>query len=166
MDVVQASLCYEIAYRLIPHYLHHDRAKLLDFFGRQRAALMLYALAAAGRGVDPDPEVANRFRSGYVPAGDDGTTTFVITYPEPRERFVTLEAFRRDRPSLGPHLSATVFGVDGRSRHFVLHQSFEGATNLRLVDGATNANLGPGSPVDVDAFVELVHARLSEFTAD
>ncbi len=163
-----AQLCYDAAYRILPHYAYKDLAKILDITSWPTAGgPFVYAMACAMHKQDPDADEAMQFRwhAGSV-AG--GLEYWVLQYPEPSA--VDLSdvnpldlASGRCAAVLAPYFSAIVREPNARISYWVLGQApIGGGTTLRTVteDGA-NANLGPGPVPDIGAFMAGIAHALS-----
>ena len=158
-----AQVAYAMAYFVLPLRAHNELTELRSEFEESPdvAALHYFCKAAKGRGVVPRAEDAKAIRAhtGWLASE---TEYIVIEYP--RYPAVDLLAALPDEvPSIGPgHVLAPYFSavvIDRGSRTakcFVLGQSPDAGTTLRLVSPEMNANLGPGCEPELEAFMKLL----------
>ena len=146
------QLCYDIAYFILPHYVHRDFAKLQDICEQTptSAGPFFYIMACQSRKIEPDIETAKTFK-WHIGDRSNGSRFFTLEYPLPPPvdmSNMTTEQIMAARESivLAPYLSCVIRRGDNASSYYVLGQSpIGGGTTLRSVtaDGA-NCNHGPG----------------------
>ncbi len=154
------SLCYEIAYFILPHYAHGDFAKLKDMCEQTPSAAgpFFYVMACQTHEIEPDIETAKVFK-WHVGEFANGSQYFTLEYPVPPPvdmSDMTTEQVMAARDSivLAPHFSCAIRCVDDSLSYCVLGQSpIGGGTTLRSVtaDGA-NCNHGPGPNPTLNGF--------------
>ena len=161
----RAQVAYDMAYFVLPPRAHNDIKELRADFedSPDLGALSYYAQAAKARGVVPDAEDVRALR-GHTGELDD-CDLIVVEYP----RFPAVDLLARLSDGapldgsyvLAPYFSAVVIdrGSD-EVRCFVLGQSPDARTTLRLVSPEMNANLGDGCEPEMDAFLKLLQLRV------
>jgi hypothetical protein len=161
-----ATLCYRIAYSIVPVATEKDPQKIIQLWNTSPPSAGAFFYGAACQLFDhrPDRDLVKEFRCHQVKL--DGTRDcYVLEYPKPTpinltaEELIKMAQKSRDRiPVLAPHFSALIH-EPGREQIdcFVLGQSFHGGTTLRGVDAESNSNLGPGpdNPT-LDAFMDAL----------
>jgi len=161
-----ASLCYAMAYFVLPHYIYHAREKLLRELAQGQAlgAFYFYVLTCQAQGKEPDSGLVRSFVV-YRGRLNDDLNYHVIQYPPPppvdlsdlpdEQWFAALR-----RVVLAPYFSALIEEVkSGDVRYFVLGQSPDGLTTFRSVTPAINANLGRGCEPEIGPFLALLRQR-------
>ncbi len=155
------SLCYGIAYFILPHYAFQDCDKLTTMFvdTPTSAGPFFYFMGCQMRKTKPVREDATRFRVHH--GGLDGAHDyFVLEYPTPPpvdlSRTDPTQLPPEQMPVLAPYFSAVVRHRQSRAvSYYTLGQApFGGGTTLRSVtpEGA-NCNLGPGPEPRLDEFL-------------
>lgn len=165
---VGARIAYDTAYFVLPRRVHADIEEVQSEFEESPdvAAQYYFLHAAKSRAVVPNPDDvrAVRAHTGCL----DRQDFIVIEYP--RYPAVDLLAeLPAGVPSFGishvlaPYFSAVV--VDRLShevRYFVLGQSPDADTTLRMVSPEMNANLGRGCAPELAEFLKLLRQRTAE----
>jgi hypothetical protein len=160
------QLCYDVAYFILPHYAFEDLPKLVDLCLNTPTAAgpFFYIMASQVRKVEPNIEVAKRFRwhHGQLTKGGE---YFVLEYPTPPP--VDMSDMPLEQVVggggplvLAPYFSAIIRGA-GSVQYFILGQApMGGGTTVRCIlpEGA-NCNLGPGPKPQLAAFLEAVQKR-------
>jgi hypothetical protein len=155
------SICYGVAYFVLPHYAFKDCDKLASMFRDTptSAGPFFYLMGCQVQKTEPVHEDAPRLRAHH---GDFDATHdyFVLEYPTPPP--VDLSGTDPTRlpaeqlPVLAPYFSAIVRNRATKAvRYYTLGQApFGGGTTLRSVtpEGA-NCNHGPGPEPRLDAFL-------------
>ena len=159
------SICYGIAYLVLPHYAFKDCDKLIAMFTDTPTSTgpFFYLMGCQVQKTEPVHEDAARFRAHYGEL--DGTYDyFILEYPTPPPiDLVGIDPTQLSperMPVLAPHFSAIL-----RHRHtkvisyYTLGQSpIGGGTTFRSVTpNGANCNLGPGPEPRLDVF--LVHLK-------
>ena len=162
----RAQIAYDVAYFVLPRRAYADIEELKSEFddSPDLAAITYFSSAAKARGVAPlaDDLRALRTHTGKLDARQD---FIVIEYP----RFPAVNLLESCNGGLPPHANTYVLApyfsaiVEDRAtrevQYFVLGQSADARTTLRLVSPAMNANLGPGCEPELNAFLELLRQR-------
>jgi hypothetical protein len=155
------SICYGIAYLVLPHYAYKDCAKLASMFTDTptSAGPFFYLMGCQVQKTEPIHENASRFQAHHGEL--DGTHEyFVLEYPTPPP--VDLSGTDPTQlppgrmPVLAPYFSAIVRHRDTKVvSYYTLGQApFGGGTTLRSVTPeGTNCNHGPGPEPRLDAFL-------------
>jgi hypothetical protein len=160
------SICYDIAYYILPHYAFRDGDKLVAMFEDtpESTGPFFYLMGCQTEKIEPVEEDARRFRVQHG-ALDDVRDYFLIEYPEPPPMDLTGVDVTRLPPGAMPVL-APFFSVVIRDRvtrvvrYFVLGQAPLGGTTLRSVSAdGRNANLGHGPEPDLQAFLDALRSR-------
>ncbi|HEX5219851.1 MAG TPA: hypothetical protein VFZ59_09810 [Verrucomicrobiae bacterium] len=146
------SICYCVAYYVLPHYAFNDCDKLIRKFidDAPKAGPFLYLIGCQMLKAEPIRDDALKLQAHHGQL--DGTHDyFVLEYPTPPP--VDLSAAE---VVLAPHFSAILRArQQGGVAYYTLGQAPLGSgTTLRSVtaDGK-NCNLGPGPGPQLDAFL-------------
>jgi hypothetical protein len=159
----RAQVACDMAYIELPSRAHADVRELRAEFedAPDVAAVRYFLRAAKSRAVKANPDDLRCLRA-HVGELDGRRDVIVIEYPRfPAEDLLTgatfdLPAVARDYV-LAPYFSAVAFDRDTREANcFVLGQSLDANTQLRVVTPALNMNLGPGCVPELRAFLKLV----------
>jgi hypothetical protein len=155
------SICYGIAYFILPHYAFKDCEKLVRMFLEtpESTGPFFYLMACQMEKIKPVEEDGRGFRAHHG-ALDSAREYFVLEYPPPPPvDFSGLDPTRvspEQLPVLAPWFSAMVRYRDtGVVDYFTLGQApIGGGTTLRSVtaDGL-NSNHGTGPEPRLDAFL-------------
>jgi hypothetical protein len=161
-----AQIAYDTAYFEVPKAAHSSIAEFRSEFEEspELGAMRIFLRAAKFRGTKPDVEDVRRLRA-HLGKLETGWDYIVIEYP--RVAAVDLlKDFRGDLPlSASSHVLAPYFSAvledrsSGEVRCYVLGQSPDAQTTLRVVSPEMNANLGRGCEPELDAFLELLRQR-------
>ncbi|BBM87890.1 hypothetical protein [Candidatus Uabimicrobium amorphum] len=160
--------CYEMAYYLLPGYVYNEKEKVIAELSMGRiGAMFFYTIVCLQKEEEPTPEAMNALK---VNSGEfDNYNYHIITYPTPPpvDTDISIEDMiaGRQRQVLAPYFSAIIEEKSSQKmRYFILGQSPDGLTTLRTVtideEGMTNANLGRGCTVDVNAFITMLQEFL------
>lgn len=147
-----SSICYCIAYFVLPHYAFKDCDQLVRRFTDDpaKAGPFFYLIGCQMLKAEPIREDALKIKAHHGQL-DDMCDYFVMEYPTPPP--IDLSA---TEVVLAPHFSAILRGrQDGKTNYYTLGQApLGGGTTLRSVtpDGK-NCNHGPGPEVRLDAFL-------------
>ena len=158
----RAQVACDMAYVELPSRAHADVRELRAEFedAPDVAAVRYFVRAAKHRGANATADDLRRLRA-HVGELDDRRDVIVIEYPRfPAEDL--LAGTTSDLPAaanfvLAPYFSAVAFDRDTREANcFVLGQSLDGNTLLRVVTPTLNMNLGPGCEPELRAFLKLL----------
>lgn len=159
------SICYSIAYFVLPHYAFNDREKLIGMFTDTPASVgpFFYLMGCQMQKVEPVSDDAPLFLPHHGQF-DSVHDYFILEYPTPPPidlSGIDVTKLEEDQlPVLAPYFSAVVRHRQTQTiRYYTLGQApFGGGTTLRSIipDGA-NSNLGPGPKPQLDAFLERLH---------
>lgn len=150
------DFCYGIAYFMIPQILFSDQERILRYFREydNLTGTFLYVMACKAQNIEPDTELAKKFKS-HTGQLSDGRTYHVVEYPEMPP--VNPDPFKM---TLAPYFSAILISPMGDVSYYILSQQPSGGTTLRTVSGGgVNANLGDGSEPELSAFLRSLEAR-------
>lgn len=166
-SVSKEQVCYDLAYLVLPHFVHRDFREFAAFVrkGPEAAANFLCLLASKIRDTEPDQQVAKSLKWHFGKPGESARIT--IEYPTPRKVDISEEPSKNAAPGvlpfvLAPYFSCVVPMSDRAARYFVLGQSLdESCTTLREVtpDGV-NANLGVSAEPRLEAFHEAIKSYI------
>jgi hypothetical protein len=155
------SICYGIAYFLLPHYVFKDCDKLTRIFTDTPASVgpFFYLMGCQVQKIEPVHEDARQFRVHHGQL-DSVHDYFVLEYPKPPPFQISNIDPTQSPPErmsvLAPHFSAVLRHRQTKAvSYFTLGQApIGGGTTLRSVtpDG-TNCNLGPGPEPRLDDFL-------------
>ena len=163
------QLCYDVAYFILPQYVHNDPAKLADLWYKTPTAAgpFFYVMACQMRQVEPTIEDAKLFRWHQGDLDDGryyqrpGVSDSVSGRPlgavsgRPGEG----RRFSRARAALFSGIIGEVAASE--LGYYILGQSpMGGGTTLRSVlREGVNCNLGPGPEPRLASFIEAISAR-------
>jgi hypothetical protein len=164
---IGAQIAYDVAYFVLPRRAHADLKELQSEFEESPDvwAMFYYAEAAKKRGTRPKAEHV-RAVCGHTGRLDKEHNYIVVEYP----RFPVVDLLADlssglSSPSgyvLAPYFSAVVTDrASAEAQYYVLGQSPDARTTLRLVSPDVNANLGPGCEPKLKAFLEILRKRVS-----
>ena len=152
------KFCYSTAYFVLPRLLFTDPARIIGCFTENEypPGPYLFALSAIYQKLQGSREQILSFQThtGVLP---NALKYCILEYPTP-------PPFDLNQPGavLSPYFSAIIFRqVDADVAYFTLGQRpVGGGTTLRrVIPDGSNANLGPGSPPQLDAFLKLLNER-------
>jgi hypothetical protein len=151
------SICYGLAYFLLPQKLFSDADKIIGYFRDPKLppAVYLYSMACIFQNVKPQREDAMLFNA-HSGSLDDDTAYYVIKYPTPPPFILG------DRKSvLSPFFSAILHHQSaGNVTYYVLGQRPAGGTTLRTVQPkGINTNLGEGPAPVLAEFLDVLRGR-------
>lgn len=161
------SLCYAVAYFILPHYAFSNLGKVVEMWRTTPASAgpFFYLVACQMQEREPQPEDAPKLRA-HCGRLDERRDYYVLEYPEPPPIDLTnidLTKFDEDEPPLlAPHFSAVVVDRDTQDVSCVVlgQAPMGGGTTFReLTADNVNSNLGPGSEPQLEPF--LGHIRKS-----
>ncbi len=162
------SICYSIAYFVLPHYTFNDREKLTGMFTDTPNSVgpFFYLMGCQVQKVEPDTDDAQGFRSHYGQL-DNAHDYFILEYPTPPPIDLSgidiTKLGEEQLPVLAPYLSAIVRHRQTQiTRYYTLGQSpIGGGTTFRSVTPeGENCNLGSGPTPQLNAFLDhLRNAR-------
>lgn len=149
------DLCYQIAYFVLPKLLFSYPQRMIGYFTNPEypAAAYLYVMATRLLQVEPVPEYIPLFKTHSGELSDE-RNYHILEYPPPPP----FDLNSGTAGVLAPFFSAIIAEkATGEVSYYTLGQNPLQGTTLRLVtpDGA-NANLGPGSVPELDAFLEVL----------
>lgn len=159
------QLCYDIAYFVLPYYVHENFAKLDDICRRTPASAgpLFYVMACQMRKIEPDIEIARRFQWHF--GSLNGSIDYLtLSYPTPppvdMSNVSPDESVNAQSPFvLAPYFSTVLRYHEDKRHYYILGQSpIGGGTSLRCItaDGM-NGDLGPGPAATIEEF----HAALN-----
>jgi hypothetical protein len=158
----RAQIAYDMAYSVLPDEAHSDIGGFRSEFEESPdlRAIFSFTLAAKMRGVKPDVEDLRQLR-GHTGRLDSGPHYVVVECPRfPATDLLTDTSGAPEGITsyvLAPYFSAIIDDRDeGDPQCFVLGQSPDARTTLRLVTPTMNANLGPGCEPELKAFLSLL----------
>jgi len=163
----RAQIAYDMAYFVPPDEAHSDIGWFRSEFEESPdlRAIFYFTRAAKMRGMKPDTDDLRQLR-GHTGRLDSGAYYVVVEYP--RFPAVDLLGDTGGPPNglcsyvLAPYFSAVIDDRDeGEPRCFVLGQSPDARTTLRLVTPTMNTNLGPGCEPELETFLRLVRRHLT-----
>jgi hypothetical protein len=157
------SLCYNIAYFILPHYAKNDPKKIIDQWTDtpNAAGPFLYLWSCEFAKTEPKDDEAILFRA-HLGKLNINYDYYLLEYPTPPPvdfSGVDLEDLATDKaddlPVLAPYFSALLHNPNTNTiAYFVLGQSpLGGGTTLRKVGDDVNMNLGPGPSANLEDFL-------------
>jgi hypothetical protein len=162
-------ICYDIAYRILPHYCFQDFEKLDELCRNvpTGSGPFFYLMAAEMRQLEPVHDDAKLLR-WHLGELSPGVPFYVLEYPEaPPIDFTgqSMEAYFQQVEGglvLSPYFSAIVCTPSER-HYFVLGQApMGGGTTFRCVTAeGMNCNLGPGPLPELEAFLTRIRQHLA-----
>jgi hypothetical protein len=161
----RASICYFVAYFLIPRYAEDDAPNLLAYFARDPdyTARFLYMMGCKMNEAEPN-EDDFKSTTGHSGTFENGWSYNIIAYPKFPAVNMLAAAQRgevNDKAVLAPYFSAMLFREPGKIDYCtVLGQSPMGATTFRQAGRNFNANLGPGCEPTLPVFTQFLQHNL------
>ncbi len=168
LPITLPQLCYDMAYFVLPHYVHEDFPKLKGMYQSSpvSAGAFFYVMACQVRKVEPDIETAKRFR-WQAERVDGAIDCLTLSYPTPPPIDMSNISMADMMKAgvhmvLAPYFSSAVCDRHGRMHYFILGQApIGGGTTLRCITpDSTNCNLGPGPTPRMEDFHAAVADRL------
>jgi hypothetical protein len=159
-------ICYDIAYFILPYYVHNEPEKIVTLCTKSPSAAgpFLYLIACKHMEIEPRTEDASRL-CWHHDRLDDRRDCLVLEYPTPPPvelSEASLEQLSSGDFTLAPYFSAVVHEGGGCvGGYYVLGQApMGGGTTLRSVsrDG-TNSNLGPGPEPRLESLLAALRGR-------
>jgi hypothetical protein len=151
-----ASICYGIAYFILPHYAFKDYAKVASIFTDTPTTVgpFFYLMGCQIQKVEPVREDATRFKA-HQGQLDDQRDYFIVEYPTPPPIDFGA-ADPADSPVLAPYFSAIIRNRQTTAvSYYTLGQApFGGGTTFRSVTPeGSNCNHGPGPEPQLNSFL-------------
>ena len=161
------SLSYFIAYTALRRIAHQDMGKIKEIWklGPEAAGQRMFEEGCRMAELEPDPDMAKKFRAVRHPVG--GMEFFVLVHPAPDPVDLSdldpVDVIQSgEMPQLSPYLSCVAYDPAGdNAKIYVLGQSAIGeGTNLRSVAAnGKSSSLGPGPEPKIDYFLDAIWQR-------
>jgi len=161
------SVCYGIAYFILPHYAFEDCEKIIGMFTDAQASLgpFLYLMGCQVQKIEPVHEDARKLQPHHGQL-DYAHDYFVVEYPTPPPIDLSgidpTQIMEGPAPVLAPYFSALLRHRETKEvSYYALGQApIGGGTTLRSVTPeGKNCNLGPGPEPTLEAFLDRLRNR-------